>query len=133
MAHLDGLEENDGILVVVTTNRIEEVEKAVVDRPGRIDSKIFMGELGQVNIARLLGNRLDNFKCSFESFSDVIPKGTVYTGAMVMELATGVMREVVRRDCQGELVIIKDDVVRALKVLERNENSRTRMGFDGID
>ncbi|MDD2510857.1 MAG: AAA family ATPase [Syntrophomonas sp.] len=34
MVRLDGLEENDGVLVIMSTNRLEVLEQAIVDRPG---------------------------------------------------------------------------------------------------
>ncbi|WP_155814192.1 hypothetical protein [Syntrophomonas wolfei] len=46
MARLDGLEENDGVLVIMSINRLEVLEQAIVDRPGSIDIKIYLGELG---------------------------------------------------------------------------------------
>ncbi|MFC1671320.1 AAA family ATPase [Spirochaetota bacterium] len=133
MSNLDGLEENESILVVVTTNRIEAVEKAIIERPGRIDSRIFMGELGRDSIARLLEKKLGNFKRSFESFKELIPEHTVMTGAMVIELSTTILRHILRNtgDTSAEIVINEDEVKKAVKDIERLQNKKS-MGFGKV-
>lgn len=37
---IDGIERNDGILVVMTTNNVTAMDPALVDRPGRIDKTV---------------------------------------------------------------------------------------------
>ncbi len=130
MSHLDGLEENDGILVVITTNRIDNIEKAIVDRPGRIDSRVFMGELGRERIAELLEKKLYAFGKSFERFMDVVPSHSVMTGSMVVELSTAILRHALE-DVHGEsaeIIIREIDVRRAFKDFERTQNT-SRVGF----
>ncbi len=131
MANLDGLEENQGILVVVTTNRIEVIEKAIIDRPGRIDIKIYMGELGKACIIKLLQKKLHNFKLDFESFDELIPSTTVMSGSKVIEFSTEILHQALRKDANTDLVITRDDVLKALKEIQRRENieSRNSMGF----
>jgi AAA+ superfamily predicted ATPase len=130
MSHLDGLEENDGILVVITTNRIEHIEKAIIDRPGRIDSRVFMGELGRERIAELLEKKLRAFGKSFDGFMDVVPPHSVMTGSMVVELSTAILRHALE-DVNGdsaEIIIREIDVRRAFKDFERTQNT-SRVGF----
>ncbi len=130
MANLDGLEENDGILVIITTNRIDAIEKAIIERPGRIDSRIFIGELGKERIAELLEKKLGKVRKTFATFRDVVPEHTVLTGAAVVELSTGIMKQVISRSegHESEIVICESDVHKALKEMQRNEN-RARAGF----
>lgn len=130
MSNLDGLEENDGILVVVTTNRIDLIEKAIIDRPGRIDSRIFIGELGRDSIAYLLEKKLGKFKRNFRSFLDVVPAHTVMTGALVVELSTSIMRQVLKNSSAvtSDIVIKDADVQKAMKEMVRLEN-RSKTGF----
>lgn len=60
---LDGVDENDGLLVFVTTNDISKIDSAIaevnedgyVSRPGRIDKIVYLGYLekeGKMKIAR---------------------------------------------------------------------------------
>lgn len=43
MDELDGLKENDRVSVLMTTNSIERIERAIRDRPGRISQAIYLG------------------------------------------------------------------------------------------
>ncbi|HRG46579.1 MAG TPA: AAA family ATPase [Leptospiraceae bacterium] len=129
MGHLDGLEENDGILTIITTNRIETIEKAIIDRPGRIDAKIFMGELGRALITKLVETKLENFKKEFSNLKSIIPDNTVMTGSMAVELSSMVIKFAIR-DSQNENIIIKEEhVKKAVKEIYRLENKK-RAGFD---
>ncbi len=130
MSNLDGLEENDGILVVVTTNRLQCIEKAIIDRPGRIDSQIFLGELGRDCIARVLGKKLGSFRQSFGDFKDVVPKLTVMTGAVAVECSTMILRKSIEASSpeDSEIVISECVVQSVLKDFERKDNRR-KLGF----
>lgn len=131
MANLDGLEENEGILVIVTTNRIDVIEKAIIERPGRIDTKIFLGELGKDCIARLLEKKLGNFERDFGNFLDVIPQHMVMSGSAVIELSSAILREALKRTSDAQIVITKHDVEKALKEHFRRENKMTA-GFKSV-
>lgn len=39
---LDGLENNDGLLVIGTTNHFERLDPAITKRPSRFDRKLFV-------------------------------------------------------------------------------------------
>ncbi|MBP7585075.1 MAG: ATP-binding protein [Spirochaetes bacterium] len=124
MANLDGLEENEGILVIVTTNRLECVEKAIIDRPGRIDSRVFMGELGRASIALLLEKKLSSFDRDFTTFLDVIPEHTVMTGSAVVELSSAILRNALKNASgpDSDIVITRDMVKAAIRDMQRREN-----------
>lgn len=124
MANLDGLEENEGILVIVTTNRLESVEKAIIDRPGRIDSRVFMGELGKRSIALLLEKKLCSFERDFTTFLDVIPDHTVMTGSAVVELSSAILRNALKNVSgpDGDILITREAVTAAIKEMQRREN-----------
>ncbi len=132
LGQLDGLEENDGILVIITTNRLETVEKAIIDRPGRIDVKIYIGELGKGKIIELLKKKLKAFKMGFSDWEAVIPLGTLMTGAQAVEFSTMIMRyaisEVSTTTIQ-EMLITESSVKKALKDIERAQNSKRISGF----
>jgi ATP-dependent 26S proteasome regulatory subunit len=132
LGQLDGLEENDGILVIITTNRIETVEKAIIDRPGRIDVKIFIGELGKDKIIELLKKKLKAFRKEFPNWESVIPQGTLMTGAQTVEFSTMIMRyaiSAVSSSTMKEMVITTEAVKKALKDVERAQNAKRISGF----
>ena len=57
MNQLDGVSENDGLVAIATTNRLEVVERALRNRPGRFDRVIELG-LPNLNARRRLLQRL---------------------------------------------------------------------------
>ncbi|QGG48011.1 AAA family ATPase [Heliorestis convoluta] len=136
MSHLDGLEENDGVLVILTTNRLERVEKAIVERPGRIDARIYMGELCVNNIAQLLHRKLGSFERHFPSFESVLPENLTLTGAMAIELSTMILKNAINHQVEitknmttnSQIIIEKEHVDAALMELE-SRLSRKRVGF----
>ena len=131
MGHLDGLEENDGVLIVFTTNRIENIEKAIIDRPGRIDTQIFMGELGTKEIVQILDRRLGKFPRDFNLFTEVLPSHSMMTGALAVELSTVILRYSIinMNDAEGEILITETAVKNALKYIERLQNKSLKLGF----
>ncbi|MEI8093140.1 MAG: ATP-binding protein [Spirochaetales bacterium] len=130
LAQLDGLEENDGILVLVTTNKIETVERAIVDRPGRIDSKIFMGELGRGVVIEILTAKLKDFPLDFANWNNVLPEHVLMTGAQAVELSTTILRNsLFATPAAAECRITAEAVKRALKDLERARNAQGVKGF----
>jgi SpoVK/Ycf46/Vps4 family AAA+-type ATPase len=44
LVQLDGIEENDGLVVIGTTNDIESIDSAIKERPSRFDVVIQIGE-----------------------------------------------------------------------------------------
>ncbi len=59
---MDGLRENAEVLFILTTNRPEEIEPALISRPGRIDQAIefpLPDEDGRARLAKLYGHGLD--------------------------------------------------------------------------
>ena len=128
MARLDGLEENDGVLVIMSTNRLEVLEQAIVDRPGRIDSKIYLGELGADKIALLLEKRLGNFPRDFKDFSSIIPPRTRLTGAMAVELCTLVLKMAVENSQLDEILVTQQHIKEALREVEP-ANRQVVVGF----
>lgn len=50
---LDGIQQNAGVMVVVTTNHLEHVDPALVDRPGRIDRVVHFETLDHVGRAKI--------------------------------------------------------------------------------
>ena len=127
MAELDGLEENEGLLFLLTTNRLESVEKAVVDRPGRIDSKIFFGDLGRAQVIQLLERKLKKVKLE-GPLDKLLPTNLQLTGSRVIELATLAIRHSIRTGTTEDLLLTKANFEKAIQDLHRSENAG-RVGF----
>lgn len=136
MSHLDGLEENDGILTLITTNRPDMIEDAVINRPGRIDCKIEIGELESEQIAMLLDKKLAPLLQDFDSVAEFIPGSLKLSGARTVETATRIMQHAAARAGKTgtpaeALTVTAEDITRALKESAAIQNAG-RMGFDSL-
>ncbi|WP_061213670.1 AAA family ATPase [Syntrophomonas wolfei] len=127
MAELDGLEENDGIMVVMTTNRLDVLEKAIVERPGRIDERILIGKLCRDKVIELLERKLKYFHWKdFSRLSKVLPENLVLTGAMTCELATLIIKYALKESKSSQIEIYSNHIGQALRDLEEVEQMQMR-------
>ena len=86
MNQLDGLVENHFVIVIATTNRVDDVEEALRNRPGRFDRILDIGlpsAAGRLHMLELFTNKytLDNV-----DLKDIAEKTDGYSGAHVKEL-----------------------------------------------
>jgi len=87
MNQLDGVAENNDIVTIATTNRLDVVEKALRNRPGRFDRIIEFEALNVDGRRTLLEKLLANCTISPEDVDYLVTKSNDYTGAQVQELA----------------------------------------------
>lgn len=86
MNQLDGVEENKNVIVVATTNRGGEVEKALRNRPGRFDEVIEIKAPEKGERERMLRFYSEKFTCGNVNFVDLAEKTENYTGAHIKDL-----------------------------------------------
>lgn len=119
IAEMDGLESNDGLLVILTTNRKFDIESAISDRPGRIDATIHLGELGREQAMSLLTKRMKGWTIEKGWEADVPALFTI-TGAATVELATRMISRVVTDEkILAARVIPREVLKRAIKEQDR--------------
>jgi hypothetical protein len=103
LAQMDGLKNNDGIIVVATTNDVEAIEPALKDRPSRFDVVVEIGppilEARRRILARWL-SRLPNAE-QVQDWAASASEGL--SGAQVKELALRVLYHRLEMDQRGEL------------------------------
>ena len=126
---LDGLVKNDEIMVIMTTNQLDVIEKAICDRPGRIDAKIYIGELTREKISELLLRKLQPFKRSFSDFTNLLPHSLKLTGAEAVEMAQLIMRQSLQ-ECSTSIQITEQHVWQALKQIKHNKEKKAAAGFN---
>jgi SpoVK/Ycf46/Vps4 family AAA+-type ATPase len=99
---IDGIERVDGMLLVVTTNKLDSVDDALKHRPGRIDRCVKFENLdheGRVKMAlRILEDDVAAERMAKDYFSD--------TGAAFQERC---FQEALRRRFEGSLSLVKHD------------------------
>ena len=87
MNQLDGAIDNEDIITIATTNRLEVVEKALRNRPGRFDRVLTLDEMDEACRRRLLAKMLVHATVSAEDMAHLVAATEGYTGAQIEELA----------------------------------------------
>lgn len=88
MNQLDGAADNEDIVTIATTNRLDTIEKALRNRPGRFD-RIVQFDVMDVHCRRhLLRRRLRNASICEEDMHYLVEATDEYTGAEIEELSS---------------------------------------------
>lgn len=118
MNQMDGVESSDGILTMATTNRIEVIEDALSNRPGRFDRVIHIGELEAEDRGAILRKHLAVGEVGDDAFDHLLDQTTGFTGAQVVDVVKTLI-EIVDEDSQvpddTKLVITREAVDQALE------------------
>ena len=117
---MDGMEPNDGIVIVATTNHTENIDPAISDRPGRFDRIIEIPLPNLNQRKKVLLNYLQKLECEdgIEQIVARVARSTDgLTGAWVREIAQTALIEAMYN---GKKKIAKEHLISALKdVLNR--------------
>ncbi len=87
MNQLDGAVDNEDIVTIATTNRLDVIEKALRNRPGRFDRIVEIGALDERCRRQLLARLLSRSLIGDGEMAHLIAATTDYTGAQIQELA----------------------------------------------
>ena len=87
MNQLDGALDNEDIVTIATTNRIEVVEKALRNRPGRFDRVIHLDAMEGPCRRKMLAGLLAQAAIAPGDFEHLVEASDGCTGAQVEELA----------------------------------------------
>ena len=98
MNQLDGLIENEYVVVIATTNNVEHVETALRNRPGRFDRVIEIPKPSPKERKRLLELYTKDYDASNVDFDSVVKHSKGYTGAHMKELVTAALIEAIDSD-----------------------------------
>jgi len=95
MNQLDGAADNQDLVIVATTNRLEVIEKALRNRPGRFDRVVEFGPLDEPARRKMLSRLLAKATVNDANVDRLVAATEDYTGAQIEELcATLVMKAV---------------------------------------
>ena len=86
MNQLDGIIENHFIIVIATTNRVDEIEVAVRSRPGRFDRILDIALPTYEGRLRMLKLYTKDYQLENVDLEDIAHKTEKYSGAHVKEL-----------------------------------------------
>lgn len=86
MNQLDGAVDNEDILTIATTNRLDVIEQALRNRPGRFDRVVEFGDMDETCRRLLLEKLLARADISTIDLEHLIQSTRGYTGAQLEEL-----------------------------------------------
>ena len=109
MNQLDGLVENHFVIVIATTNRVDDVEEALRNRPGRFDRILDIGLPTAAGRLHMLQLFTKNYKMDNVDLEVVAQQTEKYSGAHVKELViTAAIAAIDEKSLTDEgLVILK--------------------------
>lgn len=90
MNQLDGAQENEDIVTIATTNRLDVIEKALRNRPGRFDRVVEIGAMDEVCRRTMLAKLLSRAVIDAGDMSHLVASTEGYTGAQIEEVANTV-------------------------------------------
>jgi SpoVK/Ycf46/Vps4 family AAA+-type ATPase len=130
LAQMDGLESNDGVIVVATTNDLAAIEPALTERPSRFDVVLEIG-LPQAAARRaILAQRLARQTPDAATLDLATEETTDLSGAQVREVAfLAIQRAILRDALQGGLARPDAADIRAAVEHVTGRRKRAAIGF----
>jgi cell division protease FtsH len=120
LACLDGMHQNSGIIIMASTNDIQSMDEALVDRPGRFDVKIEIPHPDELDRSKMLSlfllrvNARPDSSVTKDTLKTVVDMTDGLTGAYIKELANAtVIRAVARGNFVKDGVLFSADDLNA--------------------
>ncbi|MBE3097812.1 MAG: ATP-binding protein [Planctomycetes bacterium] len=135
MNQLDGALDNEDIITIATTNRLEIIEKALRNRPGRFDRVLNIGKMDAPCQHRMLARLLVKAVVSADDIAHLVSVTDGYTGAQIEELANTLYILAVNRhddasgDGDGKPAVVIDRPLIAAALEEFRVELKARVGF----
>jgi len=131
MNQLDGLIENHYVIVIATTNKVDEIESALRNRPGRFDRILDVPPPDYEGRVKMLELYTKNFKLKGVEIESIAKKIDKYTGAHVRELVTTAVMAAIDEKSLDEagIVVLKPEHFVSNIEKVRNKKIEPVMGF----
>lgn len=127
LVQLDGMQGNDGLLVVATTNDLEAIEPALKERPSRFDRVIEIGSSPpEVRAAHLL-HLLAPYGVDGAAIDRILTETNGFSGAQLQELALRARMAAAQR---GRDRVDAEDLRRACQAAAEYRAPKGTIGFD---
>ena len=97
LAQMDGMEENNGIIVVATTNRLDAIEGALASRPSRFDRRFSLDEMNDETIERMVSTKLGNAKLLDVTIPEIAQMLRGLNGSFIQEVIISAKRKAIAR------------------------------------
>lgn len=129
MNQLDGMVENHEIIVIATTNRLEKVEKALQNRPGRFDRVYEIPVPDFRTRIKLIAHFISNIpnEITHEHIEMLAERFAGYSAAYLKELVNSGFAQAIMRDNQKPILRFKD--MDSMVDLLKHKKDRAPVGF----
>ena len=129
LTEMDGFSDNEGLVVIAATNRLEVLDEALV-RPGRFDRKVHVplpSRTDRLEILRVHAKRLPHMSANLELWASQTPG---FSGAALASLVNEAAIEAVRSKSSTvsdlEFAAARDRVMIGVKDVNRRTSDRDR-------
>jgi transitional endoplasmic reticulum ATPase len=131
MNQLDGLVENHYVVVIATTNKVDALEKALRNRPGRFDRVIDIPPPDNAARLKMLELYANKHKMEDVNLAEIAEKTEKYTGAHIKELVnTAIITAIDENSFDTEgMVILKQEYFTKNIAKVRNKKIQPAIGF----
>jgi transitional endoplasmic reticulum ATPase len=127
---MDGLEDNEGLIVIATTNDVEAIEPALKDRPSRFDVVLQMGLPSEDQRRQILNRLFRTWGCGEEFLEWASKETNGLSGAQVREVAFLAMQAAIvsaSSDAVDNINLRADDLAGAIDTIKGM--SKRSVGF----
>jgi len=140
MNKLDGLEEFNDVITVATTNKVDKLEDAVKNRPGRFDRVINIPNPDVTNRKNMIEKFIKHYECDDSLNVEVLADSTEsMSGAFIKDLCTTAVMHAIYENSlnkEGIAELTANHFKKALKELHNKDYStyeqtkpKERIGF----
>jgi len=128
LACLDGARENSGVVVMASTNDVFSMDEALINRPGRFDSKIEIPLPDAVDRREMISKFFKSYctqhddSFTADSFSNIIELTEGLTGDYIKSLVKNTIKNAVAegRVVEGVCYFSLDNIIKATKQIIDN-------------
>jgi cell division protease FtsH len=125
LAEMDGIEEQEKIVTIATTNHLENLDKALSQRPSRFDKVIKLTRPSVMHRRELISRLCRKIPMDNKIQEYIAIKAENFTPAQLQEIVFGLTIQQPAE--KSELVFNKADIDRAISGI--NEKNRHQLGF----
>ncbi len=129
---LDGVNQVKNAVTVATTNRLELIEKALSNRPGRFDRVVEVPTMMASLRTRMFTDRLEGCKVDSGVVDQIVKLSDGWTGAECQEFINSMNLYFIHKNKDDERHItelVVNDVAKIIKNLSTTRKPRKGMGF----
>ena len=128
---IDGVDADADVTFVLTTNRVEEMERALVDRPGRVDLAVEVPRPDARARERLLRLYARNLPLDLTPDAEVITATEGVTASFMRELVRRTVLRALATQLQGPVALDEQQLAATLTELSAERSALTRALLGG--